>query len=51
MRSWHDGFASYVSSAYEVRLHRRKDTFGGTLWPDSPRLLEIALAALDKKGR
>jgi hypothetical protein len=48
--SWSNGFAHYVETGYEVRLHKRKDTYGGMLWPEpSPdRLLEIALAALDK---
>lgn len=48
--SWSDGFEEYVATAYEVRLHKRKDTYGGALWPEPARdrNLEIAVAALDK---
>lgn len=47
MPPWAVGFQDYLDTAYEVRLHRRKDTFGGVLWPTyrHERLLEIALAA------
>lgn len=46
MPQWAVGFQEYLDTAYEVRLHRRKDTFGGVLWPvpRHERLLEIALA-------
>ncbi|WNN95168.1 5' nucleotidase [Microbacterium phage Magritte] len=45
--TWDEGFQEYLDTAYEVRLHRRKNTFGGVLWPTyrHERLLEIALAA------
>ena len=47
MPPWAVGFQEYLDTAYEVRLHRRKDTFVGVLWPTyrHERLLEIALAA------
>lgn len=47
MPPWAVGFQEYLDTAYEVRLHRRKNTFGGVLWPSyrHERLLEIALAA------
>lgn len=55
MRTWADGFVAYLGS-YEVRLHRRMDTFGGVLWPEkrsglvSPdRQLEIAVNARKKR--
>ncbi|WP_175627562.1 hypothetical protein [Microbacterium sp. CSI-V] len=55
MNGWAAGFAQYLRS-YEVRLHRRTDTFGGVLWPEkwsglvSPdRQLQIALEA--RKGK
>lgn len=55
MRTWADGFATYLQS-YEARLHRRARTFGGVVWPEkwsgriSPdRQLEIAVNA--RKGR
>lgn len=55
MRTWADGFVAYLGS-YEVRLHRRTNTFRGVLWPEkwsglvSPdRQLEIAVNA--RKGR
>jgi len=53
---WCDGFAEYLQS-YEVRLHRRLNTFGGVVWPDSfpgligpERQLQIALAAMGRKS-
>jgi len=53
---WADGFAVYLAS-YEVRLHRRQDTFGGRLWPVSPsgripetRQLEIAMKAMERRS-
>ncbi len=48
MTSWADGFEDYVAHSYEVRLHRRRDTFRGVLWPPTSRNFEIALAAYDK---
>ncbi len=53
LMSWADGFSEYISNAYEVRLHKRKDTFGGVLWPENPqdKFLKIAVAALDKRKR
>ena len=49
--SWADGFAEYVAEAYEVRLHKRLDTYGGMLWPEKRSHLDIAIAALDKLER
>lgn len=53
---WPDGFAEYLAS-YEVRLHRRTNTFGGKTWPDStPGLigpqaqLQIAMAVIERKS-
>lgn len=55
MNGWAAGFARYLGT-YEVRLHRRMDTFGGVLWPvrvsglvSPERQLEIAVAA--RRGR
>lgn len=51
MRAWAVGFERYARS-YEVRLHKRTQTFGGVEWPASApwlvspdRQLEIAVAA------
>ncbi|WP_171024181.1 hypothetical protein [Microbacterium sp. 5K110] len=51
MNGWAAGFSRYLAS-YEVRLHRRMDTFGGVVWPvrvsglvSPERQLEIAVAA------
>ena len=53
---WHDGFPAYLAS-YEVRLHKRSRTFGGTTWPDStPGLigpqaqLQIAVQAAERRA-
>lgn len=50
---WADGFAAYLDS-YEVRLHTRKKTYGGVVWPTShlippARQLEIAVAAIETR--
>lgn len=52
MDGWAEGYAEYVETAYEVRFRRRKNTYGGFLWPETApdRHLEIALAALDKSS-
>lgn len=52
MKTWADGFQEYLETAYEVRLHKRRNTFGAVLWPENPqeRFLEIALAALDRSS-
>ncbi len=50
MVTWADGFEAYLQT-YEVRLHKRTNTFGGTVWPETrrsmlvpqSRQLEIAL--------
>ena len=52
---WKVGFEEYVQS-YEVRLHKRLDTYGGKLWPANKntglipphRQLQIAADALEK---
>lgn len=52
--SWADGYEKYLQT-YEVRLHRRLNTFGGKLWPrpyqrnriPETTQLEIAMRALD----
>lgn len=50
--SWADGFTEYTQQAYEVRLHKRRNTFGGMIWPERPRTpLDIAIDALDKLER
>lgn len=53
--TWQTGFAAYLDS-YEVRLHRRQDTFNGRLWPDprpgliSPsRQIQIANEAMKRR--
>lgn len=55
MNGWAVGFSRYLAS-YEVRLHRRMDTFGGVVWPvrvsglvSPERQLEIAVAV--RSGR
>lgn len=53
--AWKEGFTAYLST-YEVRLHKRTDTYGGTLWPANfheqlipdTRQLQIAVQALEK---
>jgi hypothetical protein len=52
---WADGFTGYLRS-YEVRLHRRTNTFGGVVWtPGAPgliteeRQLEIAVQATKRR--
>lgn len=54
--TWADGFTRYLDS-YEVRLHRRADTFCGAVWPDNTpgligpqRQLEIALRAAERRA-
>jgi hypothetical protein len=53
--TWADGFTAYLAS-YEVRYHRRTNTFGGVLWPPGlpgliteKRQLEIAVAAMERR--
>ena len=53
--TWADGFAAYLRS-YEVRVHRRLDTWGGKTWADNtPGLigpqaqLQIAMAVIERK--
>lgn len=56
MRAWAEGFAAYLRS-YEVRLHKRTNTFGGVEWPAGApglvapdRQLEIAVAAREARS-
>lgn len=54
--TWAAGFAEYVATSYEVRLHRRRDTFGGVLWPERfpgligpGRQLQIAVSVAERR--
>lgn len=55
MTSWRVGFDAYLQT-YEVRLHRRLNTFGGKDWADRPesfritqdRQMEIAVDVFSK---
>ena len=54
--TWATGFAAYLRS-YEVRVHRRLDTWGGKTWADNtPGLigpqaqLRIAMNAMEARA-
>lgn len=54
--NWADGFTAYLG-AYEVRLHRRQDTYAGRLWTDAApgligpqKQLEIAVMAAERRA-